>query len=274
MIGRFEEPKRLRYQRISTAAREILADSGEAGRFEFKRNADAVSTKVLVAAANAVALEGPSDGAVTVLVGVDEHEDPKSGLVTGQIVGLGEGRDPSSRHGIERAKAKIRSRAASTQPAPVKLTIVEEGVATALPFLRLLVRPSSAPHYTSEGLRVTRQGASTRGITDEELLNLYLDRESVAFHTRFRAATEGLLRAVDETRAAFLAAAADLETKLDDVEGAASMAGAEASDSISRTEWLDHYVRENLPTIETLEEIVNEYTNFAISELRPGPRAA
>jgi hypothetical protein len=157
---------------------------------------------------------------------------------------------------------------------PVKLTIVEEAVATPLPFLRLLVQPSSPPHYTAEGLRVTRQGASTRAATDEELLGLYLDREAKAFHERFRSATDGLLRAVEATHEEFLWAAADLDRQLQNVEDAASLAGSEAMDSISRTEWLDRYVREHVPTITTVEEIVREYTNFVITELRPGPQAA
>lgn len=274
MLGRFEKPRRLRYQGVSKAGKTILASASEAERFEFKRTADAVSAKVLVAAANAVALEGAADGAVTILVGVDEREDANTGLVTGEVVGVSRGGGPDDRDGLERAKQKIRSRASSTLPVPIRLTLIEEGVATSLPFLRLLVRPSSPPHYTSEGLRVTRQGASTRAITDEELLGLYLNRESEAFHERFRSATNGLLRAVEETHEAFLGAAADLERQLHDVEGAASMAGSEAMDSMSRTEWLDRYIRENVPTTETVEEIVHEYTNFAITELRPGPRAA
>lgn len=274
MLGRFERPRQLRYQGVSKAARTILVSAGEGERFEFKRTADAVSAKVLVAAANAVALEGAPDGAVTILVGVDEREDEKTGLVTGEVVGVSAGGDPDDRDGLERAKSKIRSRASSTRPVPVDITIVEEAVATALPFLRLLIQPSSPPHYTAEGLRVTRQGASTRAITDEELLGLYLDREARAFHERFQSATDGLLRAVEATREAFLGAAADLERQLQDVEAAASSAGSEAMDAISRTEWLDRYIREHLPTIATVEGIVQDYTNFAITELRPGPRAA
>ena len=48
---------RLRYQRSSQVARDMLKAEGESGRFEFKRNAAAVKPEVLVAAANWVALD-------------------------------------------------------------------------------------------------------------------------------------------------------------------------------------------------------------------------
>jgi hypothetical protein len=106
MMGRFERPRQLRYQGVSKAARKILLSAGEAERFEFKRTADAVSAKVLVAAANAVALEDSPDGAVTILVGVEEREDDKTGLVTGEVVGISAGGDPNDRDGLERRRAR------------------------------------------------------------------------------------------------------------------------------------------------------------------------
>ena len=269
MIGEFQEPRQLRYQRTSAAAWRILSTAGEAGRFEFKSTADAVSAKVLVAAANAVVLEGSPAGAVTVLVGVDEHEDARTGLVTGTVVGLG-----GDRTGLERSKEKIRSRASSIQPSPILLTIVEEAVSTSRPYLRLIVRPSAAPHYTEQGLRVTRYGASTRAITDGELLQMYLDREMASFLSRFKMATDSLEADIADVRASFLAAAADLERKLDGVDSSAMYAASEASESQSSVEWLDRYVRRSLPTDEDLQELFEAWTNFLLDELKPWRRAA
>jgi hypothetical protein len=62
-----------RFDRLSGVTWRFLRTEGESGRFEFKRNADAVGTSVLVAAANGAALEGL--GSVTILVGVDEKRD-------------------------------------------------------------------------------------------------------------------------------------------------------------------------------------------------------
>lgn len=143
---------------------------------------------VLVAAANAVLLEDMDEGYVTILVGVAEKEDPDTGVVTGEIVGITQHRDEEARRNrVEKAKEQIRNRAETTKPVPVGLTIIEENVGTKKPFLRVQVRPTHVPHHTHDGKRVTRYEASTRAIEDGELLDLYLLREAHEFERRFRA---------------------------------------------------------------------------------------
>jgi hypothetical protein len=84
-------------------------------------------------------------------------------------------------------RQSTRSRTASARPdLPVSVTIIEEAVATSKPFLRLKIRPTFPPHFDAEGRRQTRNNASTRPLTDEELLDLYLDREAAKFEQRFQ----------------------------------------------------------------------------------------
>jgi hypothetical protein len=165
---------RFRWQGLSAETEAILDHQGEADRFEFKREPDAVTTRVLVAAANAAVLEGM--GAVTILVGVDEFRDPDTGAVRGIVAGL---------KNLEKHKQAIVSRSSETLPVPVAMTVYEENLGTTKPILRLVVTPTRPPHYDRLGARVTRQGASHRAITDDELLDLYLRREAEAFRERF-----------------------------------------------------------------------------------------
>ena len=172
--GNANEP-RYRYPRLAEATRRLLRTQGEVGRFEFKQTSEAVTSKVLVAAANAAALEGIDH--VMILVGVGERQDRVTGVVTGEVVGLSN---------VEQAKQRITSAAVRTRPVPIGLTIIEENAETKKPILRLEVRPTRPPHFDDNGSRVTRLGASTRAVTDEELVELYLRREAEAFEARFR----------------------------------------------------------------------------------------
>jgi predicted HTH transcriptional regulator len=176
-----DESLRLRYSRLSGSTRRLLATEGESGRFEFKQDDTVVTAGVIAAAANASELEGV--GAVTILVGVEEIEDLATSVVRGRVLGLAD---------VEKARSRITSRAASVKPVPPHLTVVEENTGTAKPILRLEISPTRAPHYTDTGNRATRYGASTRAITDEELLELYLFRDAEAFELRFRRIAERL----------------------------------------------------------------------------------
>lgn len=179
-------PQASRYQRVSPAAKRMLA-LGESGRFEFKRDADAVTPGLLAALANWVATD--SDRRVAhLLVGVDEIEDPSTGLVAGQPCGLAKG--------LDRSVARIQDVATSTRPIPVDAFVVEENVAGDTPFIRVEVRPTMPPHFDDQGRRQTRQGRSTRALTDDELLRIYLDREAGSFAARFRQTNEELRTAV------------------------------------------------------------------------------
>ncbi|MBO0883234.1 MAG: hypothetical protein J2P17_23435, partial [Mycobacterium sp.] len=87
---------------------------------------------------------------------------------------------------LERSVETIQNSVRETRPVPVSVTIVEEAVETSKPFLRLKIRPTFPPHFDAEGRRQTRNNASTRPLTDEELLDLYLDREAAKFEQRFQ----------------------------------------------------------------------------------------
>lgn len=132
-----------RFKKVSPAATRILA-VGESDRYEFKRDIDAVTPKLLAALANWVSLE-PTRDAAHLLVGVDEVEDKSTGLVYGAPFGLPKG--------LDRAVARIQDMASKTRPIPIDARIVEEGVEEPRPFLRIEIRPTMAPHFDDEGRR-------------------------------------------------------------------------------------------------------------------------
>lgn len=98
--------------------------------------------------------------------------------------------------GLDKAVSRIQDVASKTRPVQVDVFIVEEGVATETPFVRVEVRPTMPPHLDDQGRRQTRQGRLTRALTDDELLRIYLDREGGSFAARFRQASEELQAAV------------------------------------------------------------------------------
>lgn len=222
---------RLRYQKISGEARRLLREEGESGRFEFKQTPEAVKGDVLVAAANTVAIEQIPQGFVTILVGVGEREDPDTGVVTGEVLGLSTHADTEHRRrGIEKAKDKIQGRARATRPVPINITIIEEGVATKKPFLRVQVSPSYIPHHTQDGRRVTRYGASTRAIEGEELLDLYLLREAHQFEQRFRSVAAHLEMSLFDVASTVDSLGDDIQDRLGRIRQLASTAAEEAED--------------------------------------------
>lgn len=181
-----DEPEPARYPQVSVAARQML-ELGESGRYEFKRDVDVVNAGLLSALANWVASD-PAREVAHLLVGVDEVEDKDTGLVYGKPVGLSKG--------LDRSVSRIQDVAAMTRPVPVDTLIVEEGVAEQIPFVRVEVRPTMPPHFDDQGRRQTRQGRSTRALTDEELLRIYLDREAGSFAMRFQQVSDELRSAV------------------------------------------------------------------------------
>lgn len=220
------DPEPVRYASVSGAARRILSSQGESGRFEFKSDSKAVSASVLVAAANWVALE-PTRDQVTILVGVEEVRNEETGLTTGRPVRMS-GNDLSTH------VRRIQDVAATTRPVPVDLRIIEEGAKTRTPFLRVEVRPTFPPHFDGTGRRVTRNGASTRALEDEELLDIYLDREARQFESRFQTTAQLTIKAIDAIHDGLGSISATLERLpdlIDGAEAAAYAAGSEAEDT-------------------------------------------
>lgn len=237
--------ERLRYQGVSAAARKILTSEGESGRFEFKQTSKAVDSTVLVAAANWVALE-PARTQVTILAGVAEIVDPETGLTTGRPVGLG-GSD------LAVHVRRVQDYARATLPVPVSLRIIEEAVSTKTPFLRIEVRPTRAPHFDGSGRRITRDGAAHRPLMDEELLSIYLDRESVQFEARFDQTAKRTIEAVESIHQGLGGIAGEVERLpglIDNAEGAAAMAGYEADDAKRAIEDLGSKVEARLDALE------------------------
>lgn len=159
-----------RYQHTSTEAKALLA-AGESAGIE----ANEIEPGTLAALANWVALD-PSREVAHLLVGVEEVTDRATGLTTGVVYGLS--------NGLEKTVSRLLNHSSSTFPIPVDLFIIEEAVEEDRPFLRVELRSTQAPHYDGKGRRQTRQGRSTRAMTDDELLQVYLDREASTFAAR------------------------------------------------------------------------------------------
>lgn len=178
--------RRSRYPHSSAPALDMLA-GGESGQVEFKRELKSVSPSLLAALANAVALD-PARRVAHLLVGVDERKDDETGVVTGVPFGLP--------RGLEHAVEVILNVAKETRPTPVEVFVVEEATQEQIPFVRVEIQPTTPPHYDGEGRRQTRPGRTTRALTDDELLRIYLDREAGTFSQRFRQTSEELHAAV------------------------------------------------------------------------------
>lgn len=254
-----KDPQPSRFQKVSPVARRILA-LGESGRYEFKRDIDAVTPKLLAALANQVALN-PDLAVAHLFVGVDEIEDKETGLVYGKAYGLPKG--------LDKAVARIQDVASRTRPIPVDVSIVEEAVSEATPFVRVEIRPTMPPHFDDEGRRQTRMGRSTRALTDDELLRVYLDREAGSFAARFRQTTtdlqsavgvigtqvdqiaEGIERNITEPIARMTVATAEAADAARSAASAADSANAAADTASYEVEDVQRLVRD-------LQEVVND----------------
>lgn len=246
--------KKLRYKGLSAATKHLLSTEGESGRFEFKREAGAIGTTVLVAAANTAAFEGLDH--VTLLVGVGEQEDPNTGLVTGTVIGL--------EMPIERARNKITAWANATRPVPVHVTIIEENVGATKPILRLEVKATRAPHYDEAGRRVVRSGASTRALTDEEMLEMYLVREAESFRRSFEEIAGDMEKALDQVRGDIGLLGGEISDDLKEIHEIAQQAADdsssaaydawsgknEAEDTFARIARVENYLISRVPTSE------------------------
>ncbi len=160
------------WQGVSSVTRELLATSPSEGEcVDFKENSEPLTAEYMSAMANAAALAGEDHA--TVLVGVAEVKDPKTGATSGRIVGLA-----SAAH---KAAETIAQRGSMILPTPARVETFEENRATTKPILRVHVTPTAPPHYDNRGRRATRQGTTTRPMSDAEMLQLLQARESRRF---------------------------------------------------------------------------------------------
>ena len=271
-----EQPAPSRHQEVSAVAQQMLA-LGESGRYEFKRDVDAVTVGLLAALANWVAAD-PTREVAHLLVGVDEVEDKTTGLVHGQPFGLPKG--------LDKAVSRIQDVASKTRPIPVEVFIVEEGVAEPTPFIRVEVRPTMPPHFDDQGRRQTRQGRSTRALTDEELLRIYLDREAGSFAMRFRQVSNELRSAVgavgsqvdqiaegieNNVATPILALTRTTHDAADAAESASSSADSAASsaDTVSyEVEHVQRIVRELQRVVEDIQDDSTQNLAYRVMRLR------
>lgn len=271
-----DQPEPSRHQEISAVAQQMLA-LGESGRYEFKHDVEAVTVGLLAALANWVAAE-PDREVAHLLVGVDEVEDKTTGLVHGQPFGLP--------RGLDKAVSRIQDVASKTRPVPVEVFIVEEGVAEPTPFVRVEVRPTMPPHFDDQGRRQTRQGRSTRALTDEELLRIYLDREAGSFAMRFRQVSDELRSAVgavgsqvdqiaegieNNVATPILALTRTTQDAADAAESASSSADSAASsaDTVSyEVEHVQRIVRELQRVVEDIQDDSTQNLAYRVMRLR------
>lgn len=263
-----DQPEPSRHQEVSAVAQQMLA-LGESGRYEFKRDVDAVTVGLLAALANWVAAD-PTREVAHLLVGVDEVEDKTTGLVHGQPFGLPKG--------LDKAVSRIQDVASKTRPIPVEVFIVEEGVAEPIPFIRVEVRPTMPPHFDDQGRRQTRQGRSTRALTDEELLRIYLDREAGSFALRFRQVSEELRSAVGAVGSQVDQIAEGIEKNVatpimaltsttHNAAEAAESASSSADSAASSADTVSYEVEHVQRLVRELQEIVEDIQNDSTQNL-------
>lgn len=263
-----DQPEPSRHQEVSAVAQQMLA-LGESGRYEFKRDVDAVTVGLLAALANWVAAD-PTREVAHLLVGVDEVEDKTTGLVHGQPFGLPKG--------LDKAVSRIQDVASKTRPIPVEVFIVEEGVAEPIPFIRVEVRPTMPPHFDDQGRRQTRQGRSTRALTDDELLRIYLDREAGSFALRFRQVSEELRSAVGAVGSQVDQIAEGIEKNVatpimaltsttHDAAEAAESASSSADSAASSADTVSYEVEHVQRLVRELQEIVEDIQNDSTQNL-------
>ncbi|WP_217702957.1 AlbA family DNA-binding domain-containing protein [Microbacterium tenebrionis] len=263
-----DQPEPSRHQEVSAVAQQMLA-LGESGRYEFKRDVDAVTVGLLAALANWVAAD-PTREVAHLLVGVDEVEDKTTGLVHGQPFGLPKG--------LDKAVSRIQDVASKTRPIPVEVFIVEEGVAEPIPFIRVEVRPTMPPHFDDQGRRQTRQGRSTRALTDEELLRIYLDREAGSFALHFRQVSEELRSAVGAVGSQVDQIAEGIEKNVatpimaltsttHDAAEAAESASSSADSAASSADTVSYEVEHVQRLVRELQEIVEDIQNDSTQNL-------
>lgn len=261
-------PHASRHQKVSGAARRMLA-LGESGRYEFKRDVDAVTAGLLSALANWVAAD-PTRDVAHLLVGVDEVEDKSTGLVSGVPYGLPKG--------LDKAVARIQDVASKTRPIPVEVFIVEEGVSLPTPFIRVEVRPTMPPHFDDQGRRQTRQGRSTRALTDDELLRIYLDREAGSFAVRFRQTSQELQSAVGAVGSQVDQIAEAIEKRIaepiDQLIGttaeaadAARSASSSADSAAASADSVDYEVGHVQRLVHELQEVVEDLQDDSLQNL-------
>jgi ATP-dependent DNA helicase RecG len=162
-------PLQREYKRLSRRTRLLLSQA-EGRDVDFKVSPVGVKHKTLIAFANSV-----SGGAI--LVGVEEFTSD-DGVQRGRIVGC----DVS-----DSARLQIQNKALSSVP-PINIQIFTENLSQR-PILRVEV-PSgpNKPYCSQAGEYAIRSDNRNRALQPNELLQLFMERESEQFLSRFKTA--------------------------------------------------------------------------------------
>ena len=161
------------YRRLSRRT-QLLLDQPEGREVEFKRDITGIKHKTLIAFAN-------THHGGTILVGVEETLSD-SGAQRGRIVGC---------NVSDGARLQIQNKALSCIP-PINIQIVTENLSQR-PILRIEV-PSglNRPYCSQSGEYSIRSDGRIRALQPEELLELFMERESERFLMRFQRAVAKL----------------------------------------------------------------------------------
>jgi hypothetical protein len=166
---------------------------------------------------------------------------------------------------------RIQDVASKTWPIPVDALIVEEGVDTGAPFLRIEIRPTMPPHFDDEGRRQTRQGRSTRAVADEELLQIYLSREAGNFAARYREISTALEQAVGAVghQVDAIASAIDdnMARPIAELMEAAGYAGSAASSAEDAAQTVGMDLLDLERVVRSLHELVEDLLDESLDAL-------
>ena len=224
-----------------TAKTKRLLASPEGYDVDFKSDADALKQKDLIAFAN-------SANGGTILVGVQEYTNA-SGVQRGRVCGCSV--DDSS-------ALKIRNQAADCIP-PVELEMITENINKKPVFRVEIPRSEKAPHCTKKGEYSIRSDRRTRGLFPEELLAIFLQKESEQFLGKFRQAIAETEEKIDEMKYQLSADTTEIH---DTVWQLKQEVGQELSNIFAHAEEASVNSDEAKSTIDEVWSIVNDEQRF------------
>lgn len=228
------------FKALTTRTKRLLA-SPEGFDVDFKSDAEGIKQKDLIAFAN-------SANGGTILVGVEEYTNA-SGVQRGRVCGCS----------VDDGSAlKIRNQAADCIP-PIELEMITENI-NEKPIFRLEIPQSNkAPHCTKKGEYSIRSDRRTRGLFPEELLAIFLQKESEQFLDKFRQAITETEEKIDEMRYQLSADTIEIH---DIVSQLKEEVGQELSNIFAHAEEASMNSDEAKSTIDEVWGIVNDEQRF------------
>lgn len=168
------------FEALTQRTKELLQKS-EGIDVEFKRDIEGLKQDVIVSFAN-------SKYGGEVLIGVLEIE-ALDGTQKGKVYGCKVG---------DKIKTSIQNLANQTIP-PIPILIFTENLATKTPIIRVKIESGrDKPYCTASGVYCTRTDGAKRLLHPDELLDIFLEKESKKFFEKFNDVTLKLNRRIDE----------------------------------------------------------------------------